>query len=34
MKYPIIFDGRNCFSLHDAKENHIEYHSIGRQVTQ
>lgn len=30
MKNPIIFDGRNCFSLKDAKSFHVEYHSIGR----
>lgn len=32
MTQPIIFDGRNCFSLEDAKENNVEYHSIGRSV--
>ncbi|MGN2275041.1 UDP-glucose dehydrogenase family protein [Priestia megaterium] len=30
MKDPIIFDGRNCFSLNDAKNFNVEYHSIGR----
>ncbi|SFE10868.1 UDPglucose 6-dehydrogenase [Lentibacillus persicus] len=27
---PIIFDGRNCFSLKIMKENGMEYYSIGR----
>ncbi len=30
MKEPIIFDGRNCFSLEDAQQFRVEYHSIGR----
>ncbi|MDN4866197.1 UDP-glucose dehydrogenase family protein [Priestia megaterium] len=30
MKDPVIFDGRNCFSLKDAKSSNVEYHSIGR----
>ncbi|UFT98893.1 UDP-glucose/GDP-mannose dehydrogenase family protein [Radiobacillus kanasensis] len=30
LKNPIIFDGRNCFSLEEAKKNGIEYYSIGR----
>lgn len=30
MKHPVIFDGRNCFSLDDIHESGIEYHSIGR----
>lgn len=30
MKEPIIFDGRNCFSLSDVQKYDIEYHSIGR----
>jgi UDPglucose 6-dehydrogenase len=30
MRDPIIFDGRNCFSLTLMKEANIEYHSIGR----
>ncbi|HEX6593675.1 MAG TPA: UDP-glucose/GDP-mannose dehydrogenase family protein [Bacillota bacterium] len=30
MKYPIVFDGRNCHTLLDAKKSGIEYHSIGR----
>lgn len=32
MKQPVLFDGRNCFTLEQAKENGIEYHSIGRPV--
>jgi UDPglucose 6-dehydrogenase len=27
---PIIFDGRNCFTLEATKEKGIEYHSVGR----
>nr|WP_263324275.1 UDP-glucose/GDP-mannose dehydrogenase family protein [Neobacillus sp. Marseille-Q6967] len=27
---PILFDGRNCFTLEQAKSAGIEYHSIGR----
>ncbi|WP_454871110.1 UDP-glucose dehydrogenase family protein [Priestia megaterium] len=30
MKNPVVFDGRNCFSLKDARSFHVEYHSIGR----
>lgn len=30
MKTPIIFDGRNCYSLNEAARYAIEYHSIGR----
>ncbi|MBS4195802.1 UDP-glucose dehydrogenase family protein [Lederbergia citri] len=30
MKSPIIFDGRNCFSLDKVEEYPVEYHSIGR----
>ncbi len=30
MKEPVLFDGRNCFSLDEARRYHIEYHSIGR----
>ena len=30
MKTPIIFDGRNCYSIDDAEKNSIEYYSIGR----
>jgi len=31
MKTPILFDGRNCYSLQEVKKHAIEYHSIGRQ---
>lgn len=30
MKQPIIFDGRNCYSLNEVQKYTIEYHSIGR----
>lgn len=30
MNTPIVFDGRNCYSLNAATEKEIEYHSIGR----
>ncbi|WP_141434020.1 UDP-glucose/GDP-mannose dehydrogenase family protein [Bacillus sp. 03113] len=30
MKEPIIFDGRNCFSIEEMKRYPIEYHSMGR----
>lgn len=30
MKYPLVIDGRNCFSLDEMKEVGIEYHSVGR----
>lgn len=30
LKNPVIFDGRNCYSLEDAKRYKAEYHSIGR----
>ena len=32
MKEPVIFDGRNCFSLESIKDSTIEYHSVGRPV--
>jgi len=32
MKQPIIFDGRNCYSLQEVKKYPMEYHSIGRQA--
>lgn len=32
MKSPIIFDGRNCYSLKDVEKYPIEYHSIGRKT--
>ncbi|MBB5174541.1 UDP-glucose dehydrogenase family protein [Texcoconibacillus texcoconensis] len=31
---PILFDGRNCHNPTKAKQNGIEYHSIGRPTTQ
>lgn len=30
MKFPIVLDGRNCFSLDAVKKYEINYHSIGR----
>lgn len=30
MKNPIIFDGRNCYSLPEARRANVEYYSIGR----
>ncbi|WP_052254702.1 UDP-glucose/GDP-mannose dehydrogenase family protein [Salinicoccus sp. YB14-2] len=30
MNRPVIFDGRNCFTLKEAEESGVEYHSIGR----
>lgn len=30
MKQPVVFDGRNCFTLDEARESGAEYHSIGR----
>lgn len=30
MKTPLLFDGRNCFSLEEAESAMIDYHSIGR----
>ncbi|WP_181349601.1 UDP-glucose/GDP-mannose dehydrogenase family protein [Thalassobacillus sp. CUG 92003] len=30
LKQPVIFDGRNCYSLADANQADLEYHSIGR----
>lgn len=30
MNYPLVIDGRNCFSLNLMKNYGIEYHSIGR----
>ncbi|GAB6462958.1 MULTISPECIES: UDP-glucose/GDP-mannose dehydrogenase family protein [Bacillus] len=32
MDNPLIFDGRNCFSLEAIENTSIEYHSIGRPV--
>jgi len=30
MNEPVIFDGRNCFTLDDVRASGVEYHSIGR----
>ncbi|SDQ14192.1 UDP-glucose dehydrogenase family protein [Virgibacillus salinus] len=30
LSYPIVFDGRNCFSLEKFNGSGIEYHSVGR----
>ncbi|MFT8323535.1 MAG: hypothetical protein ABF649_22000 [Bacillus sp. (in: firmicutes)] len=30
MKTPFVYDGRNCFTLADAKNAGINYQSIGR----
>lgn len=30
MKHPVVFDGRNCYSLDRVRKSGIEYHSIGR----
>lgn len=30
MRKPILFDGRNCFTLEDAENHGIQYYSIGR----
>ena len=30
MNQPVIFDGRNCFSLEDIDRSGVEYHSIGQ----
>ncbi|KEZ52203.1 UDP-glucose dehydrogenase family protein [Metabacillus indicus] len=30
MKFPVIFDGRNCFDLKIVKNYNVEYHSMGR----
>lgn len=32
MKTPRIYDGRNCFSLHDIKQYRVYYSSIGRRT--
>lgn len=32
MRHPIIFDGRNCYSLDDARKSGIEYYSVGRKT--
>lgn len=30
MRNPVIFDGRNCYSIEEAEEAGVEYYSIGR----
>jgi UDPglucose 6-dehydrogenase len=30
MKSPVLFDGRNCYSIEDVEKREIEYHSVGR----
>lgn len=30
MRTPIIFDGRNCYSLEEAEKAEVEYYSVGR----
>lgn len=30
MKEPLVFDGRNCYSLEEIAKHHIEYYSVGR----
>lgn len=32
MNYPLVIDGRNCFSLEEMKNHRIEYHSVGRRA--
>ncbi|MEQ2525210.1 UDP-glucose/GDP-mannose dehydrogenase family protein [Bacillaceae bacterium CLA-AA-H227] len=32
MKTPVIYDGRNCYSIEAVKQHKIEYHSIGRRT--
>lgn len=32
MKTPIVFDGRNCYSIKDVEKLNVEYHSVGRKV--
>ncbi|MBA2877152.1 UDPglucose 6-dehydrogenase [Anoxybacillus kamchatkensis] len=32
MKEPIIFDGRNCYSLKEVQKYKVEYYSVGRPV--
>lgn len=31
METPIIFDGRNCYSIEDIKDKTLDYYSVGRQ---
>ena len=30
MNTPIIYDGRNCYDVKEAKEHNVDYYSIGR----
>lgn len=30
MRTPVIYDGRNCYTLESVKQHRVEYHSIGR----
>ena len=32
MKNPVVLDGRNCYSLEDARSAGIKYNSVGRPV--
>ncbi|GIM30261.1 UDP-glucose 6-dehydrogenase [Clostridium polyendosporum] len=32
MKKPVVFDGRNCYELDEAKLSGVEYHSVGRPI--
>lgn len=32
MRTPIVFDGRNIYSIHEMADAKVEYHSIGRQT--
>lgn len=32
MKTPIVFDGRNCYEISEAKLRNIEYYSVGRRA--
>ncbi|MBM7839404.1 UDPglucose 6-dehydrogenase [Alkalihalobacillus xiaoxiensis] len=33
MRTPLVFDGRNIYSVKDMEANNVEYHSIGREAT-
>lgn len=32
MRKPVIFDGRNCYSLKEAEKAEVEYYSVGRRI--
>jgi UDPglucose 6-dehydrogenase len=32
MKNPVIYDGRNCYMINEAREADIEYYSVGREA--